>query len=293
VKCPPFSYHRATDVADAVAALVAADGEGKILAGGQSLVPVLALRMARPDVLVDVNRVPGLADLALHDGVLHAGALVRHTALAGPVGRDAHPLAAEAAGWIGHTAIRSRGTLGGSLVHADPAAELPAVLRACGGAVHVTGPGGSRRVDAGALFVGALQSALAEDEMLTGVELPVPDAWGFAEFARRHGDFAVVSVVVARFGARVRVVVGGVAGTPHVVDAGALLDVDEAVGAGQVDALAAAAADDVDPVSDLHGSAGYRRALTRELTRRALTDLGGDPGRTTHPPARPAAREPA
>ena len=286
MKCPPFSYHRATGVDDAVAALAAADGEGKILAGGQSLVPVLALRMARPDVLVDVNRVPGLADLAVHDGVLHAGALVRHTALAA---QDGHPLAAEAASWVGHTAIRSRGTLGGSLAHADPAAELPAVLRACEGAVHVTGPGGSRRIEAGALFVGALQSSLAEDEMITGVELPVPDAWGFAEFARRHGDFAVVSVVAARFGGRVRVVVGGVAGAPHVVDAGALLDVGDVVDPDRVDALADAAADDVEPVSDLHGSAGYRRALTRELTRRALGDLGGDPAPSIHSPAREPA----
>ena len=289
MKCPPFSYHRATDVTDAVAALAAADGEGKILAGGQSLVPVLALRMARPDVLVDVNRVPGLADLAVRDGVLHAGALVRHAALAGPAGRDAHPLAAEAAGWVGHTAIRSRGTLGGSLAHADPAAELPAVLRACDGAVHVTGPGGARRIDAGALFLGALQSSLAEDEMITEVELPVPDAWGFAEFARRHGDFAVVSVVAARFGDRLRVVVGGVAGTPHVVDAGALLDVDDDAGPDRVDALADAAADDVEPVSDLHGSAGYRRALTRELTRRALGDLLGVPTRPAHSPTREPA----
>jgi carbon-monoxide dehydrogenase medium subunit len=283
VKCPPFDYHRATDVADAVAALAAAD-EPKILAGGQSLVPVLALRMARPDVLVDVNRVPGLADLRVRDGVLHAGALVRHAALAA---QDGHPLAAEAAGWIGHTAIRSRGTVGGSLAHADPSAELPAVLRACGGAVQVAGPGGSRRIEADALFVGALQSTLTEDEMITGVELPVPDAWGFAEFARRHGDFAVVSVVAARFGHRLRVVVGGVAGTPHVVDAGVLLDVDDGVGTDRVAALADAAADDVDPVSDLHGSAGYRRALTRELTRRALAHL------TATSPAHSPVREPA
>ncbi len=274
MKCPPFSYHRATDVADAVAALADADGEGKILAGGQSLVPVLALRRARPDVLVDVNRVPGLADLAGREGVLHAGALVRHTALAA---QDGHPLVAAAAGWIGHTAIRSRGTLGGSLAHADPAAELPAVLRACAGAVHVAGPGGTRRVDADGLFVGALQSDLADDEVLTGVELPIPDAWGFAEFARRHGDFAVVSVVAARFGDRLRVVVGGVAGTPHLVGGEEALDALDPgggpLGPDHVDRLADAAADDVDPVSDLHGSAGYRRALTHEMTRRALTDL--------------------
>ncbi|GLZ47814.1 carbon monoxide dehydrogenase [Actinomycetospora sp. NBRC 106375] len=272
MKCPPFSYHRATDVADAVAALGAADGEGKILAGGQSLVPLLALRLARPAVLVDVNRVPGLDGLVVRDGVLHAGALVRHLHLAG---QDHHPLAAEAARWIGHTAIRSRGTLAGSLAHADPSAELPAVLRACDGAVHVAGPGGTRRLGADELFVGALQSSLAETEMITGVELPVPDAWGFAEFARRHGDFAIVSVAAARFGDRLRVVVGGVAGVPHLVDPGDLATCDGGLSADRVAILAAAAADDVDPPSDLHGSAGYRRALTEQMTARALTQLAG------------------
>jgi aerobic carbon-monoxide dehydrogenase medium subunit len=279
VKCPPFDYHRATDVADAVAALaatIADGGEAKILAGGQSLVPVLALRMARPDLVVDVNRIPALDGLEVRDGVLHAGALVRHAALAA---QDAHPLAAAAAAWIGHTAIRSRGTLAGSLAHADPAAELPAVLRACEGTVAVAGPSGTRRVDAAALFVGPLQCALEEDEMITGVELPVPDAWGFAEFARRHGDFALVSVAVARCGDRLRVVVGGVAGTPHVVDVP-----DESPEPARIDRIAAAVADDVDPVSDLHGSAGYRRALTAELTRRALADLAAD-ARTVREPA--------
>ncbi|GAA4917384.1 carbon-monoxide dehydrogenase medium subunit [Actinomycetospora succinea] len=270
MKCPPFSYHRATSVDDAVAALAAAGGEGKILAGGQSLVPVLALRLARPDVIVDVDRVPGLDGLELRDGVLHAGALVRHLALAG---QALHPLAAEAARWIGHTAIRSRGTLAGSLAHADPAAELPAVLRACDGAVHVAGPSGTRRIGADDLFVGALQSALEDTEMITGVELPVPDAWGFAEFARRHGDFAVVSVAAARFGDRLRVVVGGVAGVPHLVDAGDLATVDGEISEDRVAILAAAAADDVDPADDLHGSARYRRALTEQMTARALEQL--------------------
>ena len=138
MKCPPFSYHRATGVADAVAALDAADGEGKILAGGQSLMPVLALRMARPEVLVDINHVPGLARLERRGDTLHLGALVRHLTLAE---QDQHPLLAEAARWIGHTAIRSRGTVAGSLAHADPSAELPSVLLACDGAVHVAGPG--------------------------------------------------------------------------------------------------------------------------------------------------------
>jgi aerobic carbon-monoxide dehydrogenase medium subunit len=272
VKAPPFDYHRATSVADAVEALRAADGEGKVLAGGQSLVPLLALRLARPAVLVDINRVPDLDRLELRDGVLHAGALVRHLGLAA---QDRHPLAAEAARWVGHTAIRSRGTLAGSLAHADPSAELPAVLRACDGAVHVAGPGGPRRLDADQLFVGALQSDLADDEVITDVELPVPDAWGFAEFARRHGDFAVVAVVAARFGDRLRIVVGGVGAVPHLVDVGDLATVDGELSEDRVAILAAAAADAVDPPTDLHGSAGHRRALTEQMALRALTQLAG------------------
>jgi carbon-monoxide dehydrogenase medium subunit len=271
VKCPPFDYHRATGVADAVAALDAAGGDGKILAGGQSLVPVLALRLARPSVLVDINQVPGLARVEERGDTLHLGALVRHLTLAE---QDHHPLLAEAARWIGHTAIRSRGTVAGSLAHADPSAELPSVLVACDGAVHVAGPGGAtRRLGGADLFVGALQTGLADTEMIIEIELPVPDAWGFAEFARRHGDFAVVSAVVARFGDRVRVVVGGVDGVPHLVDADDLLTVHGPLTADRAQRIADAAAEGVDPASDLHGSADHRRALTREMVRRALAPL--------------------
>jgi carbon-monoxide dehydrogenase medium subunit len=273
VKCPPFEYHRASGVADAVAALEAADGEGKILAGGQSLMPVLALRMARPAVLVDINRIPGLGRLEKRGDTLHLGALVRHLTLAE---QDHHPLLAEAARWIGHTAIRSRGTVAGSLAHADPSAELPSVLIACDGAVRVAGPGGAtRRVGGADLFVGALQTGLEDTEMITGVELPVPDAWGFSEFARRHGDFAIVSAVAARFGERLRVVIGGVGGLPHLVDADGLLTLRGPLDDDRAREIADAAAAGVDPASDLHGSADYRRALTREVVRRALVRLAG------------------
>src|SRR2546428_9395353 len=124
MKCAPFDYVRASSVEEVVKALGEADGDGKILAGGQSLVPVLALRMARPAVLVDVNRIPGLAAIRPVDGAVEVGALVRHSRL---VEQMAHPLLAEAARWIGHTAIRARGTAGGSVAHADPSAELPVV----------------------------------------------------------------------------------------------------------------------------------------------------------------------
>jgi carbon-monoxide dehydrogenase medium subunit len=200
VKCAPFDYVRAASIDEAVKALVDAEGEGKLLAGGQSLVPLLALRMARPSVLVDVNRIPGLAGVRPEgpDGsgaaAVRVGALTRHVAL---TRQTHHPLLAEAARWIGHTAIRTRGTAGGSIAHADPSAELPVVAVGTGATVTVAGPAGTRTVPAGELFVGALMTSLADDEMIVDVAFPVPSRWGFAEFARRHGDFALVTAVVA------------------------------------------------------------------------------------------------
>jgi len=249
-----------------VAALAScgADGrEAKILAGGQSLVPLLALRMARPDVLVDINRVAGLSDLALVNGVLHVGALTRHSALAT---QTDHPLLAEAARWIGHPAIRSRGTAAGSLAHADPSAELSVVAVACGATVSVVGPGGVRSAPAADLFTGPLMSTLAEDELITSVSFPVPARWGFAEFARRHGDFALVTAVVAD-GA---IALGGVSAVPMRSAAGERL----LAGGGSVGEVTAAVCAELDPTGDLHASAPYRRALAVELLGRALRQAG-------------------
>jgi carbon-monoxide dehydrogenase medium subunit len=268
VKCAPFEYVRPSSVAEAVAALTAADGEGKVLAGGQSLVPVLALRLARPAVLVDVNRIPGLDAVERADGTVRVGALVRHATLAE---QTAHPLLAEAARFIGHTAIRTRGTAGGSLAHADPAAELPAVAVATGATVHVAGPGGSRAVPAAELFDGPLTTTLAEDELLTAVDVPVPARWGFAEFARRHGDFALVLVVVAEVAGQWRVALGGTGPVPARAPAAEALLAD---GAGARDA-GRAAAQEITPTGDLHGTADYRRGLAAELVRRAVLQAGG------------------
>jgi carbon-monoxide dehydrogenase medium subunit len=270
VKPAPFEYLRAASVDEAVAALAScgADGrEGKILAGGQSLVPLLALRMARPDLLVDINRVADLAEVSLVDGVLHVGALTRHSALAGQTG---HPLLAEAARWIGHPAIRSRGTAAGSLAHADPSAELPVVAVACDAVVSVVGPAGVRSVAAADLFTGPLMSTLAEDELITSVSFPVPARWGFAEFARRHGDFALVSVAVAEVAGAVSIALGGVGGVPVRATAG------EGVlaGGGSVEDVVAAVRAELRPTGDLHGSADYRRALAGEMVRRALGQAG-------------------
>ncbi|GAY08850.1 xanthine dehydrogenase family protein subunit M [Pseudonocardia sp. N23] len=255
MKCAPFEYVRPTSVDDVLAALAEADGEGKILAGGQSLVPVMALRMARPAVLVDVNKVEGLSDLECDDGSVHVGALVRHRTLAE---QTAHPLLAEAARHIGHTAIRTRGTAGGSIAHADPAAELPVVAVATGATVTVAGADGDRWVAAEDLFAGPLMTTLDPDEMVTGIDFPVPTRWGFAEFARRHGDFALVTVVVAEVDGDLRIVVGGVGPVPiRARSTGA-----ETLG------------DELTPTGDLHGSADFRRGLAIEMARRALASAG-------------------
>ena len=274
MKPASFDYVRPGSVQDAVAALAGADGEGKVIAGGQSLMPLLALRLAQPLVLVDINRVPGLDAVQPHPGGLRVGALTRHRTLAA---QDQHPLLAEAARWIGHAAIRTRGTLGGSLAHADPAAELPVVATAAGAAAIVTGPGGQRRVPAADLFTGPLQTALADDELIEAVEFPPLGRWGFAEFSRRHGDFGLVIVALAEVAGRLQLAVGGVASTPvrpvraeEVLAGGPLTQ-------SRIAAAAAAAAGEVRPAGDIHGTAGYRRQLTRVLVTRALQASAAGP----------------
>lgn len=267
MKAAPFEYVRATSVEETVTVIAQADGDGKILAGGQSLVPLLALRLARPAVLVDINRIPGLDTIDVVDGAVEVGALVRHRAL---VEQDAHPLLSAGARWIGHTAIRSRGTVAGSIAHADAAAELPALALATAATVTVVGTDGERVVAADDLFLGALTTSLGEDEMITRVRFPHASRWGFAEFSRRHGDFALVAAVVAEVDGAVRVVVGGVASVPFRVRRAeeVLADGGTAAEAG------AAAAAEVTPIGDLHGSADYRRAMAAEMVRRAALQTG-------------------
>lgn len=267
MKCAPFDYVRASSVDEVVTVLGEADGDGKILAGGQSLVPVLAMRMARPSVLVDVNRIPGLSAVRPVDGAVEIGALTRHSRL---VEQTDHPLLAAAARWIGHTAIRTRGTAGGSIAHADPSAELPVVAAATAATVTVAGPSGARTVPAEEFFIGVMTTALAEDEMVVGVRFPLPTRWGFAEFSRRHGDFALVTAAVAELDGQVRIALGGIGPVPRRAP-GAELAV--AGGSGAKEA-ARAAATEIDPTGDLHGSAPFRRAIAAEMVRRALVQAG-------------------
>jgi carbon-monoxide dehydrogenase medium subunit len=269
MKAAPFDYLRPDSVAETISALAEADGEGKVLAGGQSLVPLLALRMAAPTVLVDINHIPGLADITTADGVVTVGALVRHNTLAA---QSEHPLLAEAARRIGHTAIRTRGTAGGSIAHADPAAELPAVALATGARATLTGPRGTRTVAADELFLGPLSTAVGEDELITELSFPRPAQWGFAEFTRREGDFALALAVAAELDGTVRIAVGGVSGVPVRPIAG-----EEALaGGGSAREAADQAAAALEPTADVHGSTEFRRAIAAEMIRRALRQAGID-----------------
>lgn len=279
MKPAPFEYHRARDVGEAVRLLAEADGEAKLLAGGQSLVPVLALRMSRPALLVDVNRIPGLSGIRAIDAeTIEVGALTRHSAL---IAQQSHPLLAAAAQWIGHAAIRSRGTAGGSIAHADPSAELPVVAVALGATIEIVGVHGARWIPAEDFFTGPLDTDLRDDEMVTSVRFPVPRRWGFAELSRRHGDFGLVTVVAAEVDGEIRIAIGGVAGTPH-----RATDSEAVLAAGSLTAhaiaeAAASAAEGVHVADDLHATASYRRAMTREFTRRALAQMADDLVRRT------------
>ena len=281
MKPPPFDYH-CPETLDEALALLAEHGEGaKVLAGGQSLVPMLNLRALHPAVLIDINRLPGLDHVALEDGELRIGALARHRAvLESSAVREAAPLMAEAYPYVSHGPIRNRGTLCGNLCHNDPASEMPAVTLASDAEMVLQSASGTRSVGAGDFFTGMLSTAARADELL--VELRVPQApagqgAGFHEVSPRKGDFAYVAAGATmtleggKCGA-VRIVCAGVGDGPH--RARAAEDALEGAAPGE-DAFreaADAATEGLDPAEDFHADADYRRDLVRSLTRRALAD---------------------
>jgi len=279
MKPPRFEYHAAHSVDEAVALLGRYGGDAKVLAGGQSLMPMLNFRLARPAALVDVNRVAALAYVREDDGVVAFGAMTRQRTIEfSPVVAARLPLLREATRWVGHLPIRSRGTIGGSIAHADPSAEYPAVLTALGGEVIVQGPRGRRTVKAADLFESYLTTSLGPEELLVEVRLPAMPAgagYAFEEFARRHGDFAIVGIaaMVVGDGARCAVARLATAGTgPVPVRLRAAEEILERDGLGDaaVAAAGARAAELVEPDADVHASAEYRRHLTGVLTVRAL-----------------------
>jgi carbon-monoxide dehydrogenase medium subunit len=273
VKPAPFHYARPADLGEAIALLAEHGTDAKLLAGGQSLVPMLNMRLVRPAVLVDLNGIRALERIApAPDGGLVIGALARHTdVVASPIVCERAPLLADAARHVGHTAIRNRGTVGGSVAHADPAAELPAALVALDATFALVSPRGRREVGAGDFFRGLLATALADDEILTDITVPATSAgWGFAEIARRPGDFALAGVAAVLSAGAARVVAFGVGDRPvRCLAAEATLR-----GSARDDAAAAragaAAAADTAPMDDVHASAEYRRHLATVMTERAL-----------------------
>jgi aerobic carbon-monoxide dehydrogenase medium subunit len=279
VKPPRFDYHAPRTIDEAVALLGRYGGDAKVLAGGQSLMPLLNFRLAKPAALVDLNRIPALAYLREHDGSLAFGAMTRQRAIEfSPLVARRLPLLTEATRWVGHLPIRSRGTIGGSIAHADPSAEYPAILAALDGEVIARGPHGERTLRAGQLFQTYLTTTLEPDEIVTEVRLPVspPNAgYAFEEFARRRGDFAIIGVaaLVVRDGDRctmARLSAAGAAPTPVRLRASEEILESDGVGARAVEAAADRAAELVDPDSDIHATAAYRRHLARVLTARAL-----------------------
>ncbi len=272
MKAAPFAYRSVSSVTEALDAL-AADPEAKVLAGGQSLVPMLAMRLARPTALIDVNHVDELTGLRRDGAWVQVGALVRQRDLERSAEVAAIPAAAMALPYVGHRELRNRGTVGGSLAHADPAAELPAVAVTLGAVLVARGAGGQREIPARDFFTGPLQTALRPGELLTAVRFPAArpgDSFAFEEVARRHGDFAICGVMAAVHRENHQVTSATV-GLFGVGDRPVAVNVTEAVTAGTDAAdIGRQVADGLSPSGDFHASASYRRRLAAALTGRCL-----------------------
>jgi aerobic carbon-monoxide dehydrogenase medium subunit len=265
-----FDYLVAESTAHALELLAQHGEDAKLLAGGHSLLPMMKVRLAQPAVLIDIARLPGLSGIKIDGAELVIGATTRHAELASSeLLRAQAPILAYAAAQVGDPQIRHRGTIGGSLAHCDPSADLPMTLVALGGSVEITGPSGLRVVGADDFFTGPFESALGPDELLSAVRVPrggsVP--WGYQKFTRRANDWAIVGV--AAYGGRVALASMG--GTPLRATA-----TEEALQSGASVADAAAlAAEGTSPGYDLHADADYRKHLARVLTRRALEGKTG------------------
>ena len=279
MKLPPFEYACPTTVAEAVALLASHDGEAKPLAGGQSLVPMLAFRVASPSLLVDLRKLAELRQIKIGQDGVTLGAMVRwHEILDDERLAKAHPLLVAAVEHVAHYQIRNRGTVGGSLAHADPAAELPGMVITCDAKIVAVGKSGTRTIDAASFFQGPLITALKPNEIISEIRFPAWQAkrrFGFEEFARRRGDFALAAALLfydEDSGKAKNAHVGaiGVADRPlrltaveQVLNGNA---VDEAV----IAKAEAAASASVDPADDIHASGAYRKALVGVMVERAL-----------------------
>ena len=284
MKPAAFNYHRATSLEEALRLLAedSPEAEHKVIAGGQTLAPLMAMRLSRPALLIDINRLDELAGIEESAGAITIGALTRQRRVErSDLVRARLPLLVEALGHVGHIQTRNRGTVGGSLVHADPSAEIPLIAVVLGARLRLAGVGGVREVAAEAFFEGPMTTAIGSDEILTAVDFPLPPSGGrrgssFHEVAPRHGDFALVSAAVqvsvddtgrcreARIG------VGGCAMTPLRLPAGEAALKGSALADGDIEAALATVAGAIDPEDTPQASAGFRRRVAPELVRRAL-----------------------
>ena len=283
MKPPIFDYVIAESQEHALDVLREHGDDAKVLAGGQSLVPLMSFRLAKPAVLLDINRLDGLDSIeASDDGRMSIGALTRQCELLShPLIAENCPLMRAATEFIGHPAIRNRGTVGGSVAHADPAAELPVLLQVLDAEVEVCSAKSRRTIPADDFFMGLLMTGMEPDELLTGISFPLPGksaGWGFHEVARRHGDFALVAVAAlvtlddTGAIADAAVALGGIAGRPVRVNT-----VEDALKGNAptqegIESASRLVADSVTPVGDIHAGEAYRAHLGQVLTRRAIHD---------------------
>jgi carbon-monoxide dehydrogenase medium subunit len=283
MKASAFSYARATSVADALELLAAHGDRAKVLSGGQSLMPAMNLRLISPELIVDIGDLAELRGIAVNGDSLRIGALTRHVDLQRSPDVAAHaPLLTEAIAHVAHPAIRNRGTIGGSLAHADPASELPACMVALNATVVVRGPKGERRIAAGDFFRGIYETALSPDDLLIAVELPVEptnSAHHFHEFARRHGDYAIAglaaqAVMSGNVFTDLRLAFFAVGDRPVLALAADRL-VNVSITPAVLSEASAALAEELDPQEDQEASASMRRHLAKVLMRRCVATLLG------------------
>jgi carbon-monoxide dehydrogenase medium subunit len=285
MKASAFAYARATSVADALELLTAHGEKARVLSGGQSLLPAMNLRLISPEIIIDIGELAELRGVAVKQGVLTIGALTRHADLQKSAEIAAHaPLLTEAVAHVAHPAIRNRGTIGGSLAHADPASELPACMLTLGAILIARGPSGERRIPATEFFTGIYETALGPQELLVAVELPVRPSGSmhfFHEFARRHGDYAIVGLAAeavvkdGRF-ADLRLGFFAVGDRPLLAGAASKL-VDVAITPGVLSEAFSALDEELDPLEDQQATPAMRRHLAKVLFARGVSALLGRP----------------
>lgn len=280
MKLPAVSYTAPTSIEEACAVL-STDEDAKVIAGGQSILPVMAMRLAQPSVVVDLAKVPGLTSLEEMGDYIRFGPMVTHANIcSSPMIRDRLPLMAAAGKHIAHPQIRNRGTLGGSLAHGDAAGEWPLVLLALDGMVEVQSVRGKRTIESDDLFVGPYMTSLDPDEIITDIWIPAkPNGWGYGEFARRSGDYGLANIAVtldmSNSGiTNARITVGGAVGKVQRVFEAELLLTGSAITPELAQQASSVGAESLSYISDIHGSSEYRRGLVQELTRRTILEAG-------------------